>query len=242
MAIPWFRILDAVLGASDIARRVTGGRAADLRPPDESLAVGTNPVFGHLEARLAGVMVAALKEAFDRDSRRLDLEREQLDAERQRAERALQLEILRQAADREIGRLRLLAGVAVVSWIGTLFFSARLVAAGIGAKTALGAGWLFLLLALALSFSAQSRIGDRMTRADDYSTGAAIDSGAAAQSRPGSSSGDWRLSPRSWSCRPSIPPGSCWGACVGPVRSVFRFARPETIRRAPSSTRDRSPA
>ena len=67
---------------------------------------------GGLEARMAGVVVAALKEAFDRDSRRLELEREQLAAERQRAERALQLELQRQAGDREIGRLRLLAGVA----------------------------------------------------------------------------------------------------------------------------------
>ena len=81
---------------------------------------------GGLEARLAGVVVAALKEAFDRDTRRLELEREQLEAERERAERALRLELQRQAGDREIGRLRLLAGVAVASWLGTLFFSARL--------------------------------------------------------------------------------------------------------------------
>ena len=40
---------------------------------------------GALEARLAGVVVAALKEAFDRDSRRLELERDQLAAERLRA-------------------------------------------------------------------------------------------------------------------------------------------------------------
>ena len=36
---------------------------------------------------MAGVLVAALKEAFDRDSARLELERIQIEAERRRAER-----------------------------------------------------------------------------------------------------------------------------------------------------------
>ena len=103
------------------------------------------------------MVVAALREAFDRDSRRLDLEREQLEAERQRAERALQLELQRQAGEREIGRLRLLAGVAGTAWIATLVLSARLIGGGIGARVSLGAGWLFLLGAIAASFIAQSR-------------------------------------------------------------------------------------
>ncbi len=102
-------------------------------------------------------MVAALREAFDRDSRRLDLEREQLEAERQRAERALRLELQRQAGEREIGRLRLLAGVAGTAWIGTLVLASRLLGGGTGARAALGAGWLFLLGAIAASFTAQSR-------------------------------------------------------------------------------------
>ena len=141
-------------------------------------------MFGHLEARLAGVVVAALREAFDRDSRRLDLERQQIEAERQRAERALKLEMLRQAADREVGRLRLIAGVAIVSWIGTLLLSARVIGAGAGPKVALGAGWLLLLCALALSFAAQSRIGDRMTRCDDFAAEAVVDGGVPAMLAP----------------------------------------------------------
>ena len=97
-------------------RQPTSGPAAAAR--------GRRPrAPGGLEARLAGVVVAALKEAFDRDTRRLELEREQLDAERERAERALRLELQRQAADREIGRLRLLAGVAVAGWLGTLLLA-----------------------------------------------------------------------------------------------------------------------
>src|SRR6476646_10287602 len=105
MPLPWLQLIDAALGIANFAR---GRKAA--APPDEGLqqldAGARAP--GGLEARMAGVVVAALKEAFDRDSRRLELEREQLAAERQRAERALKLELLRQAGDREVGRLRLL--------------------------------------------------------------------------------------------------------------------------------------
>src|SRR5512140_370382 len=118
MGVPWLRILDALIGVSNIATRSSPRAVAGEQ---EQLAPGSR-ALGHLETRLAGVVVAALKEAFDRDSRRLELEREQLEAERQRADRALRLELVRQAGDREIGRLRLLAGVGVACWIGTLFF------------------------------------------------------------------------------------------------------------------------
>jgi hypothetical protein len=156
MAVPWLRLIDAALGMTDLARRVT-------RKPDDQLAAAAPG--GPLEARLAGVVVAALKEAFDRDTRRLELEREQLAAERARTERALRLELVRQAGDREIGRLRLIAGVAIVSWLGTLFFSARLVDGSVAARVALGAGWLLLLGALGAAFSAQAQIGRSLTGA-----------------------------------------------------------------------------
>ena len=155
MPVPWLQLIDAALGVANFAR----GRKA-LVPqgePQRQLESGSRSAGG-LEARLAGVVVAALKEAFDRDSRRLDLERAQLEAERQRAERALQLELQRQAGDREIGRLRLLAGVAATAWIGTLVLSPRLLGAGTGARVSLGIGWLFLLGAIAASFSAQSGV------------------------------------------------------------------------------------
>ena len=83
---------------------------------------------GGLEARLAGVVVAALKEAFDRDTQRLELEREQLDAERQRAERALRLELRRQAArprNRPAAAARGRRGCRAGS--GRCSFSARLI-------------------------------------------------------------------------------------------------------------------
>jgi hypothetical protein len=157
--LPWLRILDVVIGATDLARSRKIRALADEQQHHQQLEAGPGgSVGGIVEARLASVVVAALKEAFDRDTRRLELEREQAEAERARAERALRLELRRQAGDREIGRLRLLAGVAVVAWLGTLFFSARLMGGPVGARAALGFGWLLLLAAVAASFSAQSRV------------------------------------------------------------------------------------
>lgn len=161
MAVPWLRVLDTVLGVVDLTRSRRGGRD-DAQPRQvtsgERADLEATRVPGALEARLAGVVVAALKEAFDRDSRRLEAEREQQAAERERAERALRLELHRQAGDREIGRLRLLGGIAVAAWIGTLFLAPRLGGGSIAARAALGAGWLLLLGAVAASFAAQSSV------------------------------------------------------------------------------------
>ena len=167
MPLPWLQLIDAALGVANFARGRKSAAVPD-EPPGQLDAGGRAPAG--LEARLAGVVVAALKEAFDRDSRRLDLEREQLEAERRRAERALQLELQRQAGDREIGRLRMLAAVAGSAWIGALLLSARVVGGGIGARVALGLGWLFLPGAVAASFVAQSRVAaavDALAGGDD---------------------------------------------------------------------------
>lgn len=181
MALPWLRILDTAIGVADIARTAAMGRSSSVEPPpqrDEQIEAGGRGGTG-LEARLAGVVVAALREAFDRDTRRLDLEREQLAAERERAERALRLEVRRQAADREIGRLRVLGGVAVAVWIATLALSTRLVGAGIGARVSIGSGWLFLLGAIAASFIGQSRAAAAAeTMAGDDDSGRAFRPGA----------------------------------------------------------------
>jgi hypothetical protein len=167
MPVPWLQLVDAALGIANFAR----GRKAP-EPPTETgqqLDAASRAPAG-LEARLAGVVVAALKEAFDRDSRRLELEREQLAAERQRAERLLRLELHRQAGDREIGRLRLMAGVAGTAWVGSLLLLSRVAGGGIGARVTLGFGWLLLLAAIAASFSAQSRVAaitDALASGDD---------------------------------------------------------------------------
>lgn len=154
MALPWLRIIDAALGVTDLVRS-RKVRPGDAEGADVRLAPGA---LGGLETRLAGVVVAALKEAFDRDTRRLELEREQLEAERRRAERALRLELLRQAGDREIGRLRLLAGLAVASWMGTLFFSVRVMTGPMASRLLLGAGWAILLAAVAAAFKGQTTV------------------------------------------------------------------------------------
>jgi hypothetical protein len=154
------RAFDAVMAFTDAARKLKGG--APARPPDTSLATGTasGMLAGQLEARLTNVVVAALKEAFDRDHARLELERAQLDEQRRRAEEATRLELRRQAADRELGRLRLLAATALVGWIASvLVLGTRATDAATIARVALGVGWLLLLGALAFAFTAQGRIG-----------------------------------------------------------------------------------
>jgi hypothetical protein len=162
MAVPWLRLIDAALGLGDVVRR-----ARARGPEEEARQVAIGPsALGGIEARLAGVVVAALKEAFDRDHQRLELERQQIEAERQRAEKALRLEMLRQAGDREIGRMRMVAGVALAVWLGTLLLASRLLEGAAGRVT-LGIGWLLLLVAIALAFNEQSRIARAMATADD---------------------------------------------------------------------------
>src|SRR6267378_1719041 len=91
-------------------------------PPETSLSqtAATQGLAGQIETRLTNVVVAALKEAFDRDHARLELERAQMEEERHRAEEALRHELRRQALDRELARLRLLAGTALVGWIASI--------------------------------------------------------------------------------------------------------------------------
>jgi hypothetical protein len=164
MPVPWFRIIDSVLGATDLVRLVKG------QPPAET------SVSGSLETRLAGVVVSALKEAFDRDHQRLELERQRMEEERQRAERLLRLEWLRQAGEREIARLRVMAGIALAGWLGTLFLVGRVTASGTVGRVILGLSWAFLLAALAGAFSAQSRVAAELGRVNDRTSSAEVTS------------------------------------------------------------------
>jgi hypothetical protein len=166
MAVPWLRLLDAAIGVASMARS-----RREVASNQQLEASGR--ALGGLEARLAGVVVAALKEAFDRDTRRLELEREQIEAEQQRAERALKLELLRQAGDREIGRLRLLAGVAAASWIGTLLLSLRFVGGAVASRVLLGSGWALLLAAIGAAFAGQASTERALRKAGEV--GAAFD-------------------------------------------------------------------
>jgi len=160
----WMRVLDAVSGLVQLSGRFR--RTTDLEagvPP-----VGAGPLGG-LETRLAGVLVAALKEAFDRDSTRLEMERTHIEAERQRAEEALRAELRRQAGERALGQLRLIAVLAVGAWALSAALSVWLpgMRAGIP-RGLLGGGWICAIGALGTalagwqaisSWTAESRSG-----------------------------------------------------------------------------------
>lgn len=158
-----FKAVDAVIAFRDVARRFTSSRGTPTDAPSLDV-IQSQPAVpglaGQIEARLTNVVVAALKEAFDRDHARLELERTQLEEQRRRAEAAVQLELKRQAADRELARLRLLAGTAMVGWIASVaIVAAGLAGDSLSARIVLGAGWLLLLAALGTAFTAQGRVG-----------------------------------------------------------------------------------
>ena len=174
----FFRAFEAAMAMRDAARRFRGEA-----PPPSSTALTSSPgsgsaLVGQIETRLTNVVVAALKEAFDRDHARLELERAQLDEQRRRAEEALRLELRRQALDRELARLRLISAAALIGWIA----SVAIVVVRLGAMTPMArgvaaAGWLLLLGALGAGFSAQGQLGkglpDPATPADAGTSGTA---------------------------------------------------------------------
>jgi hypothetical protein len=152
-----FRAYDAVVAFRDAARRLKDPSAASKPETSLSQTAAAQGLAGQIEARLTNVVVAALKEAFDRDHVRLELERTQIEEQRRRAEEALRLELRRQTVDREIGRLRLLAGTALVGWIASIavLFVHE---ASVPSRVLLGAGWLLLLGSLGAAFTAQGRV------------------------------------------------------------------------------------
>ena len=164
-----FRAYDAVIAFRDAARRLKDSSSASKSETSLSQTAAAQGLAGQIETRLTNVVVAALKEAFDRDHARLELERAQIEEERRRAEEALRLELRRQTVDREIGRLRLLAGTALIGWIASIavLFVHQ---ASVPSHVVLGAGWLLLLGSLGGAFAAQGRVNaertDKPERAD----------------------------------------------------------------------------
>ncbi len=149
-----WKIVQAIIGAAEASTRVLAPapRAVDPSEPPAGL-------IGHLEARLTGVVVSALKEAFDRDAARLEVERAALEEERRRAAEALRLELVRQAADRAMARLRAAGVLALAIWIVSVFFAMRFPEgfAGTG-RAVLGAGWACLAAAIASCFAAHASL------------------------------------------------------------------------------------
>lgn len=177
MPIPWLRLVTGLLTATDVVRR--------LREPAPPAAAETQGLAARpLEAQVSGLMIGALREVFDRDRERLDIERERLDRERERAERALRLELLRQAGERELGRLRLLGLVALGGLLATLVVAARLDAAGAIARGACGLAGVLCIAGVAAAFSAQGDIGRALGRGDDRASAAEITTSPAASATP----------------------------------------------------------
>lgn len=156
---------------TDEPRGADGGRAglgAEFGEQAErrrDLAPGAG-MFGQLEARLAGVLVSALKEAFDRDRAHLEMEREQIEHERKRAQELMRLELLRQAGERELQNIRGSVIVTLVVWVASvLFMMVHRGPFGVVALVLLAAGWLFLLVALGSSFASYRQVSGAVLRA-----------------------------------------------------------------------------
>jgi hypothetical protein len=78
------------------------------------------------------------------------------------------MEMRRQSVDRELARLRLLAGGALAGWVASIAMFAAGAAGGTSISRAmLAVGWLLLLGALGAAFSAQGRVGASMPAASD---------------------------------------------------------------------------
>jgi len=160
------KAFDTVMALRDVAKRVKGNEGP-LFDSGQTQAPGS-ALAGQIEARLTNVVVAALKEAFDRDHARMELERAQLEEQRRRAEEAMRQELRRQAADRELTRLRVLSATALVGWIASVsIFVARAASATLPAKLLMAGGWVLLLATLAVTFTAQGKVGDDIVKGGD---------------------------------------------------------------------------
>ena len=164
------RAFDALVALRNAARPFTDRGRERSEPPGTAMAQNTaaQGLATQIENRLTNVVVAALKEAFDRDHARLELERQQLAEQQRRAEAALRLELRRQAADRELARLRLMAGAALLGWLASVVLLViRLATASVASRSLLVAGWVLLLAAAGAAFEAQRRVGSYAAEESD---------------------------------------------------------------------------
>src|SRR3954467_9396768 len=87
-----FRAFDAAVALRDATRRFRGDPPA--APPEAGLTTTSgagSALVGQIETRLTNVVVAALKEAFDRDHARLEPERAPLPEPRAPAQNGMRL-------------------------------------------------------------------------------------------------------------------------------------------------------
>lgn len=172
---PWLKVLDVVsslaLGRSGPAER-DDASSGPAGPPGRS---GPSGGLGPLETRLAGVVVAALKEAFDRDKARMDLERATLEGERARAERALAAELRRQAADRALSQLKLIAMFAGFALLVSGVLAAWIPGMRTGAAAVLlTLGWALGVGALGCVFAAWQQVAVWASATDPPPSGSTL--------------------------------------------------------------------
>ena len=173
--VTWLRALNAVGTVAEATRLFRGtGQSAD-QPPAPSESAG-----GSLETRLANVVVAALREAFDRDRARFDLERDLHTAEATRRAEALRLEWLRHTGTQALTQTRYLAVLSVVVWVASVIAAGWLSPLGAVAKSLLGVGWVGLSTAIATAFITHQHLATWLARA------AIVEDGAPTPTRPSS--------------------------------------------------------
>jgi hypothetical protein len=150
------RVLNTVSGLVQLSTRLRRDEPTDLASPE---AAGRQA--GPLEARLAGVVVAALQEAFDRDRARMDLERSHVEAEQRRASEALAAELRRQASERALGQLRLVAIISVAAWMLSAALAVWLPGMREGLpRVMLGGGWALAFASLGCAFAGWQGISE----------------------------------------------------------------------------------
>lgn len=161
-------IAQAVFTVADASQRAFRPDTHDSATAETGLTVppGAGGLTAHLEARLTGVVVSALKEAFDRDAARTELERAALEDQRRRAEEALRLELVRQAGDHALSRLRTVGAAALLVWVVSVVFAMRFPEGLAGLpRVMLGLGWASLLAATGTAFTAHHQVSRWVARA-----------------------------------------------------------------------------
>ena len=157
--VTWLRALNAV-GTVAEATRLFRGQG---QPSDQIPTVSEST--GGLETRLANVVVGALREAFDRDRARFDLERDLHEAEAARRAEALRVEWLRQTATHALTQTRYLAALSVAVWVASAIVAVWLSPLGTAAKSLLGIGWASLTVAIAAAFMTYQHLTVWLARA-----------------------------------------------------------------------------
>ena len=151
--VTWLRALNAVSTVAEVTKVFRSAHEAS-KTPNATVETGATD----LETGLANVVVAALKEAFDRDRSRFELEREAREAEHTRAERVLRLNWLRQTAAQSFSQVRLLATFSVTVWVVSAVGAGYLAPLPTNATLFLGFGWATLAAAVAAAVIAHQRL------------------------------------------------------------------------------------